>query len=330
MTTPAGLPVLAKAPPAQRSPTATASTESQPARPAPVPATEEAASAEAEKRLLASIPRPTPVPVRRVATPESRINDLLNLARTLRDRGDTSTALTRLREAQVIAPLNCQIVSEMAMTYEKMGLTEKAIEQWRRIYLLGERAGIYYTAAEAKLQAYELPSTPAATPTPAPRLDGGLPPLESATTASAPLLSLGRVGTVDDTLNSQPLRRLKLRVPIQARPGAHVDVHDVVIQVFFYDQTPEGSIVETNANVSSTWASSPVDWNKPEPEVLEVEYSQPEPDIKSPRTQERRNYFGYVVRVYYKNDLNAMVAEPVKLLKQFPPPVTLPTSDLPQ
>lgn len=310
---------------------AAASTESRQVRPAPPSATEESASAEAEKRLLASIPRPTPVPVRRVATPESRVNDLLNLARILRDRGDTSTALTRLREAQVIAPMNCQIVSEMAMTYEKMGLTEKAIEQWRRIYLLGERAGIYYAAAEAKLQAYELPSPPAATPTPAPQLDGGLPPPEGpATLASKPLLSLGRVGTVDDTLNSQPLRRLKLRVPIQARPGAHVDVHDVVIQVFFYDQTPEGSIVETNANVSSTWASSPVDWNKPEPEVLEVEYAQPEPDIKSARTQEHRNYFGYVVRVYYKNDLNAMVAEPVKLLKQFPPPVTLPNSDLPQ
>ena len=75
-----------------------------PATPEPNPAV-----IEAERRLLASLPRPTPLAARRVITPEARVNDLVNLARTLRDRGDTSTALTRLREAQVISPRNWQI-----------------------------------------------------------------------------------------------------------------------------------------------------------------------------------------------------------------------------
>jgi len=271
---------------------------------------------------------------RETITPEARVNDLLGLARTLRDRGDTSTALTRLREAQVISPTNVQIISEMAATYEKMGLNEKAIEQWRRIYELGEQAGIYYAAAEAKLRALELPeATP--TPTPVPVTDslvqtGGLLPDGSPQLAS-PTMLLGAVGTIDDTGNSQPRRELTLRVPILAKKGVQVDVHDVVIQVFFYDQAEDGTIVETDANVSSKWNSSPVDWSTPDPELLDVSYSQPEADPKDPRSREHRIYFGYVVRLYYKGDLNAARAEPVKLLKLFPPPLTLqPQSDLPQ
>ena len=292
-------------------------------------------AAEAEKRLLASLPRPTPVPVRRSVTPEARVDDLVNLARALRDRGDTSTALTRLREAQVISPRNLQIVSEMAITYEKMGLIEKALQQWRRIYEMGEKAGIYYAAAEAKMRAFELP--PADTPTPAPSLTGDVP-LEGGAQGFDKILYLGQVGTVDDTGNSQSLRRLKLRVPIFARPGGRVSVRDAVIQVYFYEKVKDGSIVETNANVASSWISAPVDWAGKDPEELEVEYSQAEPDPLDPRSKEHRNYFGYIVRVYYKRELNAVFAEPARLLKQFPPPATLPSlepatlpnSDLPQ
>jgi len=306
-------------------------------------------ASQAEKQLLASIPRPTPLPVRAESLIEMRVNGLLHLARALRDRGDTSTALTRLREAQAISPENPQVISEMAMTYEKMGLGEKAAEQWRRIYEIGEKAGIYYAAAEAKLRAPE-PADASATPeAQAPQENEN--PLLPEGTLHPPNLTLGSTGTTDDTGNSQAQRRLKLRIPIAARPGTKIDVHEVVIQVYFYDQLKDGSIVETNANVSSSWArrtatdgsEAAVDWSTPEPEVLEVSYAQeePEPPLKSSRNRkgksrsaapapERRNYFGYVVRVYYKGDLNASHADPEKLLTQFPPPVTLQTSDLPQ
>ena len=296
-------------------------------KPSPSPA-QELLTAEAEKRLLAAIPRPTPVAVRRIVTPEARVADLINLARTLRDRGDTSTALTRLREAQVISPQNWQIVSEMALTYEKMGLGDKALQQWRRIYEMGEQAGIYYAAAEAKMRAVEVPSTES--PAPAPSLEEGLVPANLPGTSPGHVLSLGKVGTIDDTGNSQALRRLKLRIPIFAKPKSKIDVHDTMIQVCFYDQLPDHKVVETNANVASSWTSAPIDWATAEPEVLEVEYAQPEPDLHDPRSQERRNYYGYLVRVYYKNELNAVFADPEKLIQQFPPPATLPNSDLPQ
>lgn len=300
---------------------------------------EELLAQEAEKRFLASMPKPTPVPqpVQR-HTPESiqaaRVALLVNQARSLRDRGDISTALTRLREAQAIAHHHPQVISEMAISYEKLGLPAKAMEQWRRIYQIGEKAGIYYAAAEAKLRALDHSDTAAA--------------MESAAEAAVsgslggsgdqrPGLLLGEVGTTDDTGNSAPQRSLKLRVPIHAVPGPKVEVGEVVIQVHFYDAFRDGTVVQTNASVQSAWVArldekggeKEVDWSGPEAEVLEVAYEQQPPDFNE-RKQTSRNYFGYVVRVYYKGVLNASTAEPARLLKLFPPPLTLQTSDLPQ
>ena len=326
-------------------PVATPSPQPAPPSPPALPVRtveEQLVAAAVEKSLVAVLPKPTPVPVAtpmppRPVTPQSRVAELIDLARTLREQGDTGTAMTRLRQAQAIFSNYAPIVSEMAITYEKMGLTDKAIEQWRRIYEMGERAGIYYAAAEAKLRALQLPD-PSPEEATATRLAAGS--LSSnAAAESGPVLSLGTVGTTDDTGNTQPARRLKLRVPILARPGSsRIQPRDVVIQVFFYEQLTDGSLVETNANVTSSWARrmspegevQPVDWSTSDPEVLEVDYAQPEFDPKDPRTRERRNYFGYSVRLYYKGTLNAKFADPVKLLSQFIPPAALPSTDLPQ
>ncbi len=305
----------------------------------PLAAEQEIVTAEAEKQLLAALPRPTPVPARR-DTPLSRVGTLVSMARALRDRGDTSTALTRLREAQIIAPKDSQIISEMALTYEKMGLTEKAATQWQRIYEMGEQAGIYYAAAEAKLYALQMPP-PATQEYAASAEPASLWPQHGlmGETGEA-TLRLGKVGTTDDTGNSQALRRLKLRIPIEARAAQEVAVQDVVIQVFFYDRLSDGMLVETNAEVASQWVrrttpegeEAGIDWSTPAPEVLEVEYAQipATPGQGEKESSVRRNYFGYVVRVYYKGELNAVQAEPARLLEQFPPPPILQPADFPQ
>ena len=307
---------------------------------------EQLVAAAAEKSLVSSlaqatptptpVPTPTPAPVRPPVTPQSQVAELIGLARQLREAGDTGTAMTRLRQAQGIYSNYAPIVSEMAITYEKMGLNDKAIEQWRRIYEMGERAGIYYAAAEAKLRALQLPD-PAPEEKAARQLAAGSL-LPDAGDLQLPL-SLGKVGTTDDTGNTQPARRLKLNVPILARSGSRIDPRDVTVQVFFYEQLRDGSIVETDGrNVTTSWGRrmsesgdvQPVDWSSADPEVLEVTYAQPEFDARDPRSRERRNYFGYSVRLYYKGVLNAKFADPVKLLGQFIAPSNLPSSDLPQ
>lgn len=318
--------------------------EPAPSAPAPDPETalqkeinevEAILAEEAEKRFLASLKKPTPPPVR--PTPEmirtARLNGLISQARALRDKGDVTTALTRLREALALSPENPLVISEMASSYEIMGLPAKAAEQWRRILQLGNAAGELRSLAQQRLQALD--------PEHFSKINSAAEDVFSknvlGTPIAPPTLLLGQVEITDDTGNTAPLRALKLRVPIHAAPEAKVDVGEVVIQVLFYDAYRDGTVVQTNAIVNSSWVAKvdekgnerDIDWSSPEAEVLEVSYQQAPPDYTE-RKQTYRNYFGYIVRVYYKGVLNASTAEPARLLKMFPPPPTLQSSEFPQ
>lgn len=290
------------------------------ATPAPRPPL---AAASAQPEAVASLPKPTPVE-RPAPTAESRLTDLLDQARALRERGDTSTAIIRLHEAQAIAPNNAIVISELAVTFEKMGLADKALEQWRRLYDMGESAGIFYAAADAKLKNSQLAAAQAT------RDDSsGLADAERAKKEGVGLQPGAVLGLVTPTMveTSDPAaqKKFKLKIPLKARPNSSIDVSDVVIQVFFYDQLADGNIVQTNANVSSRWSTLPADWKDDDIEILEVDYTQPKPDPA--QFAEIRRYYGYVIRVYYKKDLQDMRAEPVVLLKRYPPPLTLQTAD---
>ncbi len=258
----------------------------------------------------AAMSRPTPLQqVQGDISTEARLVELVQMARSLRERGDTSTALTRLREAQAISPRSALVTSEIAITFEKMGLVDKAYEQWRKIYDLGESAGVYFTAAKAKLG------------------EGGsqAAPLARVLNGIQPGMSLG-IGTIEQT--EQPdenaLQRFMLRIPLKARPAIDIDVRDVVIQVYFHDIIGGQDIVQTNANVRSHWSTLPADWSDDDIEILEVEYIQPKP-AAGEEAVETREYYGYIVRLYYKGSLEDVRAKPVNLLKQYPPPTTLPT-----
>lgn len=266
---------------------------------------------------MPAMPKPTPLPA--AATTEARLSGLVEQARALRERGDTGTAITRLREAMNIAPSSALIISELATTFEKMGQDQKALEQWRRIYDMGESAGIYYSAADAKLKNIEMAARVASVPKP----DGSR---DSTGIQPGSVLGLVNLEAVEQS-DPEAQKKFTLKIPLKARPNTRIEVSDVVIQVFFYDQTQDGSIVQTNANVASHWSTLPADWSDDEIEILEVEYTQPRPD----KPNETRVYYGYVTRVYYKKELQDMRAEPVALLKKYPPPLTLQTaSEAPQ
>lgn len=262
------------------------------------------------------LPKPTPIASTPPPSPESRLTEMIEQARLLRDRGDANTALTRIREAQVISPDNPLIISELAVTYEKMSLEDKALEQWRRIYDMGETAGIYYAAADAKLKASEAVARQQV----AEKEAAEAAAKEPAGFQPGAALALGTITRA----GGDDAGKFAIKIPIKSRPGASVEVRDVVIQVFFYDLLPDATIVQTNANVSSKWSTLPADWGDGDLEVLEVEYAQP-PDDPKDKTRGDRKFFGHVVRVYYKNELQAYSAEPVKLLKQYPPPLNLGT-----
>ena len=277
-------------------------------------------------------PRPVPVPVGSMkaadAVPQTRFDELILQGKQLRERGDTGNALTKFREAAAMDPRNPIAIAELAATLEKMRLLDRSAEQWKRIYEMGDAAGIYFSLAESKLketQARAILEAMPQTGTP------GAPPPDTSVLiegiAPGALLGLGKI-RAEDQEEPGSQKKFTLHIPVRARPRAKIEVHDLVIHVMFYDQVDGKNVVQTSANVGSKWSTSPVDWADSDTEELAVEYQLPRPEPGRAR-RETREYFGYLVRVYYKQQLQASLAEPERLGQQYPAPAILPKTNEP-
>src|SRR5258708_6987302 len=115
--------------------------------------------------------------------------------------------------------------------------------------------------------------------------------------------------TLEDVPDPNSIARFNLHIPIQARPNAQINTHALLIHVLFYDIVDGKEVVQTSANVTSRWARQPPEWSQRDTEELQVEYQLPKPH---PGTGQRgdRKYFGYIVRLYYQQQLQTAVALP--------------------
>ena len=328
----------------------TAPVRLEPTLPTPAPVTlppaESATTAESSVMT-----RPTPAPVARY---QAGSGDLLEQARQLRARGDMNSALARLREAQVAESDNPGVIAEMALTYEALQIPDRAVEQWQRLYNLGEGVGALYYLADTKLHAPPRISTPA--------WQSGTSNLAAAsmqtggpTINDAAVLKLADVHR-EDIADPSAEQEVSLKIVVKNRPGTVIDPTKVVIHTYFYDLVDGKDIVLTDAETKFAWlTTAPVNWAGDKSEVLETTYlrpksvpapvptAEPEPSrigkghtrhgkvepaeftalAPGPTPAPVRVYGGYTVRLYYDHQLQDAQADPIALLQRFPPPVTL-------
>lgn len=126
------------------------------------------------------------------------------------------------------------------------------------------------------------------------------------TTPGVPVLQI-----IHTRLDSSNKGSKRLEVAIKSFRNELIDVPQVKVQVYFYDDN-NGVIVPSMAQVTSSWSSPPVDWKNGEPELLEVRcLTEPaDPNIK---------FAGYLIAVYYKGDLQDCRADPPQLKRLFEP-----------
>ena len=124
-----------------------------------------------------AIPRPSPSPAP-LTLPESPVeaaaetptswpslaDQLRREGVELRDRGDTTNAVERLKEALDSEPDNPAVLAELAKTYNLMELNDQANQIWRKLQAIGPSAGAAYELANQQLKL--VASTPAASPLP--------------------------------------------------------------------------------------------------------------------------------------------------------------------
>jgi tetratricopeptide (TPR) repeat protein len=286
---------------------------------------------------------------------------LLQEARGLRERGDTTNAIARLQEATQRDPKNAAVLAEMASIYESIQLYDRSNETWRKIEDIGPSAGSYYDLAQNKLKlgatapavAAPAPAVAAVAPavTPATMPSPAAPALESTAHNSLTDIAEGAtmgVGEIQVTEAPDPEAEtnLTVRIPIKARPGVVIDHTKVTIRVYFYDSIAgDPNPVLTDAQTQFEWLTPNHDWATPNPEVLAVNYYRPRNQAVSseaalsaaaaaqvpgkkaktaaPKTAAGdRHYLGYIVRIYYYDKLQAQRAQPTQLLARFPSPAT--------
>ena len=291
------------------------------------------------------LPRPTPAPGERL--PGAASADSLEQARSLRQRGDMRAALSRLREALVAEPDNPQVIAELALTYEAMQLTDKAFEQWQRIFTMGESVGALYYLADAKLHSGA--GTTTGSTTTSTRRPGGPSAVDNTT------LKLTSV-TAENLPDPSAEEKVALKIVVKGLPGVVIDAEKVRIDANFYDLVDGKDVVQTNAQTDFEWLTpSPHDWANDKSEVLEALYIRPKGVALmpgAPRATPRRNgrngkgkpspapeaeatpadttaaapvrrYLGYSVRLYYAGRLQEVQADPLRLLQDFQAPLTL-------
>ena len=230
--------------------------------------------------------------------------DMVDAARAVRRKGDMQAALESLRAADLLESNHPEIASELALTYEAMGIGEKSEAEWRKVLSQGEAlAGGYFALAKAKLAGRE----------------------DAARTQDKNPVRLGVCQVIPDKTVTTG-QRIALRVPIIAAPGVEVEPTQMDIHVYFYDKTgPEGRIEPSKADApDQNWVSAPVDWkDEGREELLDVIYNMPALKPEEVRDIGRRTFYGYVVKLFYRDRLVGEQAAPRDLL-DFKPAVAAP------
>ena len=270
---------------------------------------------------------------------------LLKEAVDLNNRGDTGTALNRLQQAAEKNPKNAEVYAQMAKIYESTQQLDRSNEMWRKVQEIGPSAGAVYELADARLKRGAVATPP---PAPAEATPAEAPPPPIARTEGVPDGSTFGISEVSatETPDNDAETNLMLRIAVKKRPNSVIDHTKVKIQVYFYDTVDDKDIKLTDAEVNYEWLTPDHDWAGSSPEVLAVTYVRPKNKAMSqeaalsaaaaainpgkkgrsvkplPDDSGRRKYLGYIVRIYYNDKLQAVRADPTKLLNLYPPPST--------
>ena len=271
--------------------------------------------------------------------PPSLVDQLLREGTELRDRGDTTNALARFEEALDSEPSNVTVLEEIAKTYDSMQVYDKSNEVWRKLHDMGPSAGEAYELADQRLKL----GVPTPATTDASVANASLDAASHRDVAGNPEGSVMGITEVKAAETSDPdaETNLALQIGIKKQPGATIDHSKVKILVEFYDTVGDKDVKLTDADVNYEWLTPKHDWADANPEILSVSYLRPKTGVGSPEsslseaaatvrpgqksrgtkgsaTVGKRKYLGYRIRIYYNDKLQAVQAEPSRLLQLFP------------
>jgi hypothetical protein len=222
--------------------------------------------------------------------------------------GDYDAGMAKIQEADKLLPGDPGVMLRIGRLYEKKGDMPAAAESYKKVLKLPELSTDLRAQTQRKIgmlgltESTPIPTVVASEAGVDMRDEFGLQPGAS-------------LGIIETRLSDADKGKKNLRISIKSRANQSIDPRQMAVHVFFYERDQTGQIQLTNSEVFTEWISPPVDWSNNEPELLNAVYTAP--------TKSEFTYAGYVVGIYYKNDLQDTRADPGALAVDHPLPLYL-------
>lgn len=276
---------------------------------APAPAADflETTMAAPSEVALPNLPRPeieARIDLELKNTPELDVVKLNEEARNYRRAGDFTLAEAALHQALELDADSILTLTNLAMLAEARGDTAQSLSAWKNVI----RAG---SAADGDAATVQLARERAKIIEQRFRLEEETRTRQASPDTSRSILTISKVETNPPVIPDNPTE-IKARFSIARKPDAKVSsINKVRIQLYFYERTSDNKLVP--AQITARFHSNPPDWNDDDPvEVLAADY------IRSTIEGGERRYYGYLLRVFYNDQLQDERAEPTRLLSLFP------------
>lgn len=257
-------------------------------------------------------PQPDPVLVEKF---QQHVSDFQKAFRV----GDFDNALREVNEALKLSPHDPATLYWRGRILETMQQPREAAADYAQVLSLPNLPAELKSQTEEKLKKMQELSAEVSAP--------GTSQYRSAVRDSVGLQPGASLGVISMKLRDGTTPGTKvLRLAIKARPQVKIDRGKVHLNILFYEKDEFGDIQTTESKVNTEWISPPVDWADNEPEILDVHYTLPDsnlPESSASLGFSGRKLAGYVVEVYYNNELQDVQAEPGILAQKFPSPLFL-------
>ncbi len=230
---------------------------------------------------------------------DQQVAQLNEDARLFRRNGDFSMAEVALRQALDLKPNDLLTLTNYAMLEEARGERRAAFARWSQVIETAPEGDPTIRLARERAVLLEE----------ALRLEADARRREEALLEGIDRrITVADVRVEPDPLPEFPLEIRRDFLLKSANRSIPVDASKLRVQVFVYDQI-DGRRLEP-AKIEAKFLSGQPDFNRPEGETLRTIYT------ASPDEPERK-YYGYIVRVFYDNQLQYQRAEPRSLLELF-------------
>ncbi len=219
-------------------------------------------------------------------------------AKEARVAGDMGKAIMKLEEAIKQAPEDPNVLYEMGLVHEQMGVYDRASQYYELVFQMGlTDAGVLYEIAAKKLS------------------EGFAQPADM-----RGKISLGRVRYFHNPSHKSG-ERVILTIPIQKGPKEDINASDIAVEVRFFNRTNRGDIVELDdpSWASDRWVTLPFDWAGGE-ESLRMTYTIPRQDTKTEHLFGERKYYGQIVTLTYQGEVMDVQAWPRDLAAKITQP----------